>query len=455
MAIRRWFLLPMVFGAMTLVVTEGRAPAQPRAAGERPNVLIIVTDDQRARGTFQAMPRTDQWLLGDGVTFTDAYATTPLCCPSRTSIMTGQYAHNHRVRNNFKTRNIDHRDTLQRYLQHHGYITAISGKFLNNWKLEKPPPYFDHYSIFSKGGYRGTEFASEGRTESISRYSTSFIRDEALRFLEEFEADDDQPWYLYVAPFAPHRPALPNRPYVDSPLTGWEPNPSESEIDTSDKPGFVQAAGVPLHRGGVIRARQLRSLISVDLMVDRFREALEELSEGSNTLVIYMSDNGFMWRDHGMIDKRLPYTASVRIPLVMRWPDHLDGGAIDRRLSANIDVAPTVLEAAGIDIDPLRPMDGRSLLQTWDRDALLLEFWSDVHRFWDWYSIRTRDYQYTEYYARGEPDRPMFREYYDLLADRWQLTNLFGDESVTNDPDTTTPALLLDLYRDCEGATCP
>ena len=152
-----------------------------------------------------------------------------------------------------------------------------------------------------------------------------------------------------------------------------------------------------------------------------------------NTLAFFMSDNGFMWGEHGHLFKRTPYESSVKVPLLMRWPGQVEKGAVDRRLVANIDVAPTILEAAGIEPMPERPMDGRSLLGTEERERLVLEYWAEGGRnIPTWFSTRTKDFQYIRYEDRfGDV---LFREYYDLARDPWQRRNLLGDGDPTNDP---------------------
>src|SRR5918996_113082 len=190
---------------------DGRESTAALVAGP-PNVLVIVTDDQRT-GTMVAMPKTLQWLGNGGVTFDQAYVTTPSCCPSRASIFSGRYVHNHGVRQQGLGSNLDQRTTLQRYLRDAGYRTAMAGKFLNRWPLDRPPPYFDRFAQ-ANGGYYDQVWDVDGWVRRVPDYSTSFIGDRALEYLAGFERDDARPWFLYLAPFAPHDPRVPERRYA-------------------------------------------------------------------------------------------------------------------------------------------------------------------------------------------------------------------------------------------------
>jgi arylsulfatase A-like enzyme len=167
----------------------GTFPAAPAIApleAERPNVLLVVTDDQRA-GTMVAMPKTLQWLRAGGVEFTQAYVTTPSCCPSRASIFTGRYVHNHGVRQQRLGANLDHRSTVQRQLQAAGYFTAMAGKFLNRWNLGTRPPYFGRYAV-ANGGYYNAAWGIDGVVKRVPTYTTTFIGEKAIEFLSSSSA---------------------------------------------------------------------------------------------------------------------------------------------------------------------------------------------------------------------------------------------------------------------------
>lgn len=443
-----------------VVAPTGRDVAAARHTG-RPNVLIILTDDQRASGTLGVMPETKRRFYGGGTRFTQAFATTPLCCPSRASIMTGRYAHNHRVRTNEDAAYLDQTSTLQSYLQRDGYRTAIFGKFLNGWDFTRDPPHFDDWTIGQKPTrYEDGMWNIEGTITDVTKYSTNFVADEAVRFLHEAEADDSQPWLMYVTPGAPHMPAVPEAEYANAPLEPWKKNPAVLEKDRTDKPPYVQARSSNLRRVRRIRAMQLRALFSVDDLVTRIFRSADRLDENRSTLAFFLSDNGFLWGEHGLSgsahQKRSPYTQSIKLPFLMRWPGHVASSVIDDRLVANIDIAPTVLDAAQLSPRLVYPMDGRSLLDSGARRWLLLEHWREDKLVPQWAALRSAGVEYVEYYGDDGLTPPTFQEFYRLATDRWQLDNLLGDARAGNDPvNVSGLAARLDRARRCIGDVCP
>ena len=456
----RSFLLVVLACALAFAPASSGAPASLEAA-ERPNVLIVVTDDQRV-DTFGAMPRTRRWFERGGTKFPNTFATTPLCCPSRASIMSGRYAHNHDVETNRSAALFDQRGTLQRYLQEDGYLTAVVGKFLNGWLGD--PRYFDRWSVFVDPiRYYGATSNVQGQMQRIGGYSTDYVAREAVSVLGDFERSDSEPWYLYVAPFAPHDPYEPKRSYRKEKVGSWAGNPAARERDRSDKPAWVtgKRRQTTLKQGREIRAGQLRTLLSVDDLVERLRRALVTLGEEQDTLAVFISDNGKHWGEHGLGGKQDPYTHSVRIPMYLRWPGHVAAGRDDPRLALNVDVAATVLDAAGSSADAEHPLDGRSLLEAWDRGHIYSENKFGGQGFPSWSAVRNHTEQYIEWYDE-DLETVTFREYYDLAADPWQLTNLLGDHDTSNDPPAERLAdLSLQIARDrrCQGTSgagaCP
>ena len=435
------------------------ASAANRAAG-RPNVLVIISDDQRF-GTFEVMPRTRSELVGKGVFFPHAYGTTPLCCPGRASIYTGRYAHNHRVWRNAERgwRQLRTRTTLQRYLQRAGYRTAIVGKYFNDWDLGRRPPWFDRWWVFSPGdsgagGYYDTRWNLNGRLRSVHDYSTDFVADRAVGFIRSAERHDRRPWLLYASPFAPHEPAIPAPRDANASVPRFRSNPAVRESDRSDKPPYARRSDLTLEQTLRLRTAQLRALKAVDDLVSRAIRALGAAGEIRRTLVVFVSDNGFLWEEHGLERKGPPYREGVRVPLVLRWTGHLRAGRVDGRSAANIDIAPTIMDAAGIRIPRRIPMDGRSLLDRWDRRIRLTEF-HHVHtaRPPTWAAFETAGFHFIEYYgARGSV---AFREYYDLNHDPWELVNLLHDGDAGNDPAIGPLHRRLAELRRCRGTTCP
>jgi len=425
------------------VVSEGR---------DRPNVLVFVTDDQRAVETLAVMPKT-RGFFSNGRRFVRAHATTPQCCPSRASILSGRYAHNHRVLTNADAASLDQDTAFHRYLNEAGYLTAVVGKYLQYpGRYDDPvtvqinPHHFDNWATFL-GGYEDPLFNIDGKLVSPRGYSTEIIGRHALGLLRGFERNDARPWLLYVAPFAPHFPFEPSNGHRRDPVPDRRLNPAIRETDRLDKPPYVRS----WPRGRPLRSRrlQLRTLMSVDDVIGRMGRALDRLEE-ENTLVIFVSDNGYLWGEHGLTMKGPPYRDSVRVPLLIRWPGHVDAGR-DRRLVATIDIAPTVLEAVGVEVEG---MDGISLLGGEDRQTLLLEHAGLPDLAMPaWASLLSADYQYVEYYGPG--DVTVFREYYDLQSDPSQLDNLLHDGDPSNNPDIRRLRSELRRARTCSGTTCP
>jgi arylsulfatase A-like enzyme len=430
----------------------GSTDAGERAPRRSPNVLLIVSDDQRAAGTMRVMERTRRWFARGGTRFTNAFATTPLCCPSRATILTGRYAHNHGVLTNDDAYELERDTVLSRYLSEAGYDTALVGKFLNGWQYdEDPPPHFDRWVAFH-GGYRHRIFAFQGRERRVRRYTTDVIQAQSLRMLQRFERNDRRPWMLYVAPAPPHSPYQPEPTYQSAPVPRWKRSPAARERDRSDKPPFVRREHAQPSKMRALRAAQLRTLMSLDDLVDAVMRRMRALGEERRTLAIYMSDNGYSWGEHGFALKRLPYTQSVRVPLYVRWPGHVERGEVDHRLVGAVDIAPTILDAAGLSPRLEHPLDGTSLLRGEHRKRLLIEHWTQAGQSVpDWLSLRSAATQYIEYYDSGA--LRTFSELYDLRRDPWQLRNLLHE-----DPSSQTEEeLAAELGRAarCVGRACP
>jgi arylsulfatase A-like enzyme len=427
----------------------------PVAAGGpvRPNVLIILTDDQRA-DTMNVMGSTRAWFAQGGARYPNAFATTPMCCPSRSSIFSGMYTHNHGVASNSDPSRLDHTGTMQRFLQDAGYLNGYVGKFLNRWRLSTRPPFFDRSILVEGGRHRRFRAAVNGSVRRVNAYSTNYVTEHAVGTMEWFERRDGDPWFFVVAPTAPHEPFVPEPRYAESPVPPLSPSPAMLERDRTDKPSYVQAANGTLDEARRVRRQQLRMLRSVDDLVGRLRDTMSRLGE-NNTIAVFTSDNGFQWGEHGLSTKAKPYTASVRVPLLVRWPGHIPDNTVDPRLGANVDIAATILDA--VEVSPSAEMDGRSLLSVPPRDRLLLEAEPQDGRVPNWAATRSAEYQYVEYY--GETTGAVtFREYYDLGTDPWQLVNLFADRDPGNDPPAEEAARLSAILardRSCEGTSGP
>jgi len=442
--------------SLSLVLTgSGRSLPRAHAQAAKPNVLVIVTDDQRV-GTFEMMPAVRRWLVRRGARYTNTFATTPLCCPSRASLLTGLYAHNHGITGNdplpIEMEALEPL-MLQSAMQADGYRTGIFGKYLNGWPLASNPGGWDRWSVTPRITFGGDDWNLDGEIRSVERNSTSFIGTRAVDFLDEAEdLNDAQPWFAYLGIMAPHAPSAVSEEYADEPVPPIRSTPAMLERDFSDKPRWLRRGSHALisdiERG---RARQLRSLISVDDQVTRLMLRLEDLEELGDTLVVFTSDNGFMWADHGLRGKLAPYEPSVRVPLVVRWPGRVDPGIRDRRIATLLDLPATILTAAGVPFP--HEMDGADLLGSSRRRRLLLEFWRVEGRpVPSWLARMTKHAIYVEYLDDAGQLRT--REYYDLRDDPYQLVNVLRDGIRNNDPDISTLHRRLRRLSSCAGSEC-
>lgn len=449
-----------LIGVATAALLVAAACNPGPAENERPphpNILVIITDDQRPTGTMDVMPKTLRWFRDGGTTYTHGYVTTPVCCPSRASIFSGLYVHNHGVRTNDDAEKLAPEHLLQTYLQEDDYRTSIVGKYLvHPGPYDDPsnagidPPNFDDWRTFL-GGYQNTLFNVNGELQTIDEYATTYIADSAVELLDAYEGDDAQPWFLYVAPFAPHYPRIPEARYKDAELPVWDAPPSVTDPSSAGKPPWVKRAKIPAGRSEKARNHQLRTLMSVDDLVNGVLSEAERLGELDDTLVFYLSDNGYHWGEHGLGEKSSPYLESVGVPFFARWPEHLAAGRTDDRLVANIDIAPTVLDAAGI--TPALPMDGRSLLDGAARTHLLIEHWQEAElnlKVPDWSGVLTPE---SEYIRTPSERGPPFEEYYDLGQDPYEQRNLARRGSVASRLADLRDQL--SAARRCSGRNCP
>ncbi|MEV7526107.1 sulfatase [Streptomyces sp. NPDC091371] len=432
-----------------------QSAAASTASATRPNILLIVTDDQ-PKHTDWAIQKTIGWIADQGVKFTNGHVATPLCSPSRSSVFSGRYAHNHGVRNNAASHSLDQHTTVQRYLKQAGYRTGLFGKYLNSWTLADNPPHFEEFALLQPA-YTNANWNVDGTVQTINGYTTNIIKNKTLNFLDK-AATDSRPWFAYVTPYASHGPRTPEAKYADTVVPAWNGRPSVPESDRSDKPAYIQNATGTLADGRQIRAEQLRTLLTVDDAVQAFHDKLAALGQLDNTLVIYVGDNGFGWADHGWTAKSVPYSPAHEVPFYLSWPaGGLGSGTVDNRVVANIDIAPTILDAAGI--TPDTPQDGHSLLTGYSRDHLLVEWWKQGTGGTGpktWASYVAKDKQYTEYYdlhtdatgAVSGTGQVTFREYYDLVSDPYQLQNLLHQATPQQEQALGIPALAAALAAD-------
>jgi N-acetylglucosamine-6-sulfatase len=456
-------------------------PAAAEAAPvERPNIVVIMTDDQTLE-SMRVMGGVKRSLAAEGTTFDRAFVSNALCCPSRATLFSGQYSHNHGVIGNQPPdggyERLDKSNWLPVWLQRAGYRTVHIGKFLNRYGIrnpvEVPPGWSEWYasvdpSTYSFFGYTLNEnglLNTYGLDFNPIYYSTDYYAERALSIIRRM-GDTRTPFFLSLAFLAPHSggPSDPDDPaglvtpspaprhagrFAGERLPG---DPSYNEADLSDKPSFIQVLPpITAARAAAIDEnyqQRLESLLAVDEAVVRLVDSLRAERELDNTLILFTSDNGFFHGEHRVaLGKVLVYEPSIRVPLIMRGPG-VPEGERRRQLVTNADLAPTILEAAGA--KPGKPQDGRSLFPLledrgleWGRD-LLIEGAPGVNQpAFD--ALRTYRYVYVQH-ATGE------RELYDLERDPHQLTSLHNDPAYAS--VQADLSLRLGLLAACAGRSC-
>jgi N-acetylglucosamine-6-sulfatase len=424
-------------------------PGVGQSQTARPDIVLIVTDDQAAH-TMQYMPFTQALIGSRGVRFGQAFATTPTCSPSRSSIFTGKYSHNHGVIGNSAPTGgvtvFNDTSTLATWLQASGYRTGLFGKYLNEYGLITPayvPPGWSdwHATIVPLGGEAFVNYYLAENGSKVfygtgdANYVTNVLMNKAAHYIESTPVG--QPLFVYIAPPSPHKPSTPARTdrgkFADLPAPR---PPSHNEADVSDKPLWVRQ--LPLMSSTQIATidkvfrKHIECLQSIDRGVQSIVDALERTGRLENAVIIYTSDHGYMFGEHRYTKKHAVYEEAARVPLWVRAPGVTPRD--DNSLVANIDLAPTIMDLAGQSIPST--VDGKSLvpllkntLTSW-RNELLLEFVStDYGAKRLFHAARTTRYVYAEY-LNGD------RELYDLLLDPYQLTNVAYDqryEAVTAD----------------------
>ena len=401
---------------------------------KRPNFLVIVTDDQRY-DTMQYMPLTQKLIFDQGVTFPNAYITTALCCPSRASIMTGMYAHNHGVHENGDDLN---KKTMIEYLHENGYITGLVGKYLNSWNGD-PRPEFDYWVSYQFGEtrYNNPRLNVNGKwIRHEGEYVTYSLGKYAMEFLDKM-APKRKPFILLWTVNAPHDPSTPATEDKYLPLELPPRLPNFNEADISDKPAWmVDKDKDPLLGDADIQAiddfrrNQILTLYSLDRTLEKVINKLSETGELDNTVIIFLSDNGRHWGEHRQVAKNTVYDESTRVPFAIRYPPLIKQPYTENNVIANIDIAPTIYELAGIPIP--KEVDGMSLVgllnHTVDwREGILLEGWPPRGTY---AAIHTERYLYAETTEDAfAPSGAVQMELYDLENDPYEM------ESVANQPE--------------------
>lgn len=438
---------------VTIAAGSHVTPARAAGAPDRPNIIFVLIDDLRWDEADYAFVRAPniQRLAREGARFLNAFVTTPLCSPSRASFLTGQYAHKHGITDNTDRSARSHElVTFPRLLHDAGYETAFLGK----WHMgldDARRPGIDHWvSVKGQGRYVDPEFNVNGERRIVRGYFTDILTRFAVDFLKQKHT---KPFLLYLAHKAVHPDLIQNAdgsvsdPNADNFIPAERhrqlyaeaavPHRANYRRPPVGKPALLREIGdhPPLGpktgtNDETIRDR-LRMLAAVDEGLGEMFEVLEAQKQSENTLIVFTSDEGYFYGEHGLsVERRLAYEESIRIPLLIRWPRFIRGGTSIGEFALGIDLAPTLLEIGGA--RPAPDMHGRSLVPLlrgekvrW-RDSFLIECFSD--RVFPWVekmgyqAVRTEHWKYIHYVDLDGMD-----EIYDLRSDPFELNNRIGE----------------------------
>jgi arylsulfatase A-like enzyme len=473
---RATFLATLATGLLSFISCQPQDTTSEYSVdpSERPNVIVIVVDDLRfdelgrAGHPFIETPNIDG-LARDGAWFSNAFHAVPLCSPNRASIMTGQYPSRHGIIDNVARNRMSHRlQTFPQALQREGYRTAFFGK----WHMGNDPtprPGFDEWAaIPGQGRTMDPELYEDGRIHTVEGYITDVLTDRAISIIE---SDRDQPFFIYIGHKAIHPDAIQlddgsvdlSQPraympaprhrgrYQDNPLSR-RPNVETSLDGLADRPALMRALTRkhspemiemfgeeeldPFSSEETIR-RRAEMMLAVDEGLGRIVDALDAEGILDNTFILFTSDNGFFYGEHGLsVERRMPYEESIRTPLVIRYPRVARAGSEIDDLVASVDFAPTVLEIAGVTIGD--HIQGRSFVPLllgdatdW-RESLLIEFYTYENPFpWlldmDYKAIRTNTHKLIHWMQY--PDEG---ELYDLVEDPYETRNVINDPEYAN-----------------------
>jgi N-acetylglucosamine-6-sulfatase len=455
-----------------LVLPPAEIERGSTGATGRPNIIFIVTDDLDAASASK-VPPLKGYIADKGLTFDNAFVTSALCCPSRATILTGQYPHNHLVRSNvppvggFKTfRELGReRSTLATWLDEAGYETALFGKYLNGYgkvgRNHVPAGWDEWY-----GAVEPTQLNQNGQ---LVTYEADTYLDDALSGLaQDFvrrQERKDAPFFVYLSTHAPHAPAKPSLRHEDLYEDLRAPRaPSFDEADVSDKPRWVRNLSLDSaeeRRIDELYSKRLKTMAAVGEMIGGLLRTLEQTGKLDNTYLVLTSDNGYHMGQHRLgLGKQTAYEEDIRVPLMIRGPG-VPAGISRDEMVLNNDFAPTFADLAGL--PPPASVDGRSFASLLDRSQRNdPASWRTAFEIRNWDSkrneasyraatpvppyraVRTHRYLYVEYKA-GD------RELYDLREDPYELHSLHdsADKDLISKLDAR-----LDALRDCAGKGC-
>jgi len=467
-----------------------KGPQRPR-----PNFLIVMTDDQQhdemscAGRQILETPNLDR-VAADGVRFESAFCTNSLCAPSRATILTGCFSHVHGIRGNSERADaVEELDlslaTFPQMLREAGYRTGLMGK----WHVRQDPRGFDEWRVLpGQGVYEDPEYIHQGDRRQERGYATDITADFALDFLRKH--DSSRPFCLLFQTKAPHRPFTPAPRHATMFEDVEWPYPETYNDDYSTRKVAAQAEDMrfevslagdyedlpkklsPDEQRNWIYQRFVkdhhRAVYGVDENLGRVLDYLDQRGFAEDTVVLFTTDNGYFLGEHGWYDKRFMYEPSLRIPLLMRYPRLGRAGIVESAPVMNVDIAPTIVELAGL--TPPESMQGRSLVpllegerpddwreevyysyfeNSWvnremSREQMTdpsFEFWT-AHRVGPHRGVRTDRFKLIEYYSEGD-----YWELFDLEKDPHELRNIYGDPE-HSDVSTQLTAKLRSLRED-------
>ncbi len=425
----------MMFGTIQLAAQ----PNKPK------NIVFILSDDHRFdfmgfhpdAPSYIRTPNLDR-MAEEGVHIRNAFVTTSLCSPSRASILTGQYAHTHKIVDNTSPIPEGTR-FFNEDVQNNGYKTAFIGKWHMGESVDDPKPGWDHWVSFrGQGVYYNPTLNVDGERNTYEGYTSDILTEFALDWLREREDDPEEPFFLYLSHKAVHAEFIPaerHSGYYKDIDIEYPETMDNTERNYRTKPDWVKEQryswhGVDYAYHGDMNFEEfytsyLETLLALDESVGRVLEYLEESGLDEETLVIYMGDNGFMHGEHGLIDKRNAYEESIRVPMLAWAPGYLEPGTSIENLVRNIDVAPTIMEV--FETESSIEMDGLSFLSMLTNQAEVVNREFLYEYYWEpafphtptTFSIRGDRYKYIYYHGVWDRD-----ELYDLQEDPEEKYNL-------------------------------
>ena len=387
-------------------VTAASASGEQGASAKKPNVVFILTDDLDLTSYLDPsrFPKVNSLLVDKGTTFSNFFVTDSLCCPSRSSILRGQYVHDHGVLGNVGPHggyqqfhaNGDERSTVATWMHDAGYRTGLLGKYLNGYPQSVDPafvpPGWDEFDSPTSGGNPYSEYNYRlNENGKLVRYGSrpdDYLVDVLSRKSSEFiQQKSDKPFFLYVAPYVPHLPATPAPRYADAfPGVQAPRTPSFNQADMSAEPQWLQNRPLlddqQISTIDQVYRRRLQSMLGVEDLVQNVVDTLQKTGQLDNTYIVLTSDNGFHLGQHRLPPgKQTAFDEDIHVPLIVRGPGVPQGKKVDD-VAMNVDFAPTFADLAGAKTPSF--VDGRSLVpalhgkqQDNERKDVLVEHYSE------------------------------------------------------------------------------